>query len=443
MRALPILPILLGALLAPRLSPAQATPAAAVAPMPYSGGLNLSFLNGTFQYGINLAEVFQTGYQQTGGVTRQTSISGDLAYSTKNEQRPFSVVYTGGVQLTNQSNVNNTFFQSLALAQGYNTRDWTLGISDVVSYLPQSPTVGLSGIPGTGDLGLYPLEGVNTPSQSVLTYNSDRVSNSVSGTVSRRLSGRTSLSGDANYGLLHFFDQGALDTHQIGADVSVNHTFDARTSGGLVATYSIFSYSAGGDSSFQTRGFNARVQRQISRYLSASGSAGPLWIGSSSALGIPSRLSVSAALNVAYTRATYNAGLAYFRGTNGGSGVQPGAISDSVSAIFFRSFGRDWSASANVGYAHTGGLSNSPSAVNLGIPGYNTLGNISSVYFGGQVSRRLGERFSAFGSYNASHQSYDSTAGSGSISPYALNGLVQSFSLGISFFPRSVRLGQF
>ena len=435
------LPLLLAVLAVPCLARAQAAPTA-VAPLAYSG-LDLSFVSGTFQYGVNLSEIFQTGYLSNGDVSRQTSISGDLAYSTKSVKTPFALVYTGGAQFTNQSNVSNTFFQSLALSQGYNTRDWNLGISDLVSYLPQSPTVGLSGIPGTGDLGLYPLGGVNAPSQSVLTYNADRVSNTVAGSVSRRLSGRTSLSGDASYGLLHFFDNGTLDTRQINADVAVNRVIDARTSASLAANYSIFTYSAGANTSFQTRGLNVRVERQLSRALSASVGAGPLWISSSSSLAIPSRLSYSAAVSLNYTRRALNLGLAFSRGANGGSGVQPGAISDNLSAIAYRSFGRDWSASANVGYFHTSGLSDGPAPVNLGIIGYNTLGNIDGIFGGAQVSRRLGERFSAYAGYNGTSQSYSNSANATSVAPYALNGLIQTFSLGVSFFPRSVNLGRF
>ena len=347
------------------------------------------------------------------------------------------------MQLSNQSGVDTTFFQSLALAQGYNTRSWSLGVSDNVSYLPQSPTVGLSGIPGTGDLGLFPIDGANTPSQSVLTYNNNRVSNTVTGNISRRLTSRTSLSGDASYGILHFFGRGNLDTSQVGANALVSHSFDARTSGSLIASYSIYSYSAGGDSSYQSRGVSASVQRQVSRYLSASASGGPLWINSSSTLGIPSRLTVSAGLNLTYTRRNYNGGLFYSRNTNGGSGIQPGAITDSVGAVYYRSLGRDWSASTNLGYSRTDGLSQGPTAVNLGVLGFNTLGSVSSIYGAAQVSRRLGERFSVFGSYSGSSQSYDNAASLGSVSPYALNGVIQSFSVGLSFYPRSVHLGQF
>ena len=431
--------ILCATLLAPCFALGQAE-TAVIAPTSASG-LNLSFLNGTFQYGLNVSEIVQTGYLQNGDVSYQTNLSGDVAYSTRSEQRPFSLIYSGGVQITNQQNAGNSFFQSLALAQGYNTKNWQFGISDVVSYLPQSPTVGLSGIPGTGDLGLFPLEGVNSPSQSVLTYNETRVSNSVSGTASRRLSGRTYLGVDANYGLLHFFDQTALDTSQVGADVSLSRTFDARTSGALVASYSLFTYSTGGDASFQTRGISARVSRQLSRYFSASASGGPLWVDSSSSLGIPSRVSASASLSVLYTRRSYNAGLYYARGANGGSGIQPGAISDSIGATFFRSFGRNWSSSANVGYSHTAGLSQAPTAVSATLYPFANYGDFNSFYAGGQVSRRLGERFSAFAGYSASHQTHDNTPTVNS--PYALNGLLQSFSVGVSFFPRSVHLGQF
>ncbi len=436
------LPILLAALLPASLCLGQAEPTATIAPLSYSG-LDFSLINGTFQYGVNVGEIFQTGYLSNGDVSKQTNLSGDLAYSTKNEKTPFSAIYSGGVQITNQSGVGNTFFQSLALAQGYNTRDWTLGISDIVSYLPQSPTTGLSGIPGTGDLGLVPIEGVNTPSQAVLTVNSNRVSNSISGTLSRRLSGRTSISGDASYGLLHYFDSGTLDTHQIAADVAVNRVIDARTSASIAANYSIYTYSQGGDTSFQTRGLSVRAQRQLSRSLSASASVGPLWINSSAALAIPSRLSVSASLGLNYVHRDFTAGLSYARGANGGSGVQPGSISDTISAAVFRSFGRDWSLSGNLGYNNTSSLSTSATPANLGIYGFSPLANISGIYGGAQASRRLSEHFSAYASYNGTNQSYTTPINTAAVSPYALNGLIQSFSIGVSFSPRSVHLGRF
>ena len=186
------------------------------------------------------------------------------------------------------------------------------------------------------------------------------------------------------------------------------------------------------------------MQRQISHAPSPPPPA-PARSGSaaSSSLAIPSRLSYSALVSLNYTRHLLNAGLAFSRGANGGSGVQSGSLSDSLSAVVSRSFGRDWSLSGNAGYTHTSSLSQGPTPVDLGGYGNDTLGNIDGVFFGAQASRRLGERFSAFAGYSATHQSFGNQTNVAAVTPYALNGLIQSFSIGVSFFPRSVQLGRF
>src|SRR5467141_72236 len=47
----------------------------------------------------------------------------------------------------------------VAASQGYTARHWIFNVSDSFSFLPQSPTTGLSGIPGVGDLGSIPVQG--------------------------------------------------------------------------------------------------------------------------------------------------------------------------------------------------------------------------------------------------------------------------------------------
>ena len=61
------------------------------------------------------------------------------------------------------------------------------------------------------------------------------------------------------------------------------------------------------------------------------------------------------------------------------------------------------------------------------------------VYGGAQVSRRLSDSLSAFASYNLQHQSIDSSLASQN----AFSGFTQTFGIGITFSPRSTRLGQF
>lgn len=415
----------------------QATPTASVQTSP--SGLNLPAINGSFQYGLSAAEIVQKGFS-SGGVYASTSLSGDVAYTSKSEVHPLSLVYSGGFQFGNQSSSSTTYFQSLAASQGYITRGWVFSVSDVVSYLPQSPTVGLSGIPGTGDLGLNPVQNGLEPSQNILSVGNSRVSNSVSGAVERRIDAFTSVSGGASYGTLAFFGNGGLDSTQISANAGLNRRINGRSSASLSATYGTYRYSSlGSGGSFATKGLSAGYQRQLSRSLSVSASGGPAWIGSSSVLGIPSRLTFTAGAGLSYTVRIYNASVSYNRGINGGSGVQPGGISDSVVATLQRPFGTAWSASANLGYSRTQGLSNTPTPVNLSIAGLTTIGNYNSVFAGGQVSRRISRSFSGFGSYTALTQSYTLTQ----TSPVALNGIVQSFAIGVSYFPRSLHLGQF
>lgn len=415
---------------------AQATPTASV--QPSAIGLKLPTLNGTFQYGLSASEVIEDGYTN-GGVYAQTSLSGDVAYSSKSEVHPFSMLYTGGTQFGPQSGYGTTYYQSLALSQSYVTRSWVFGVSDLVSYLPQSPTVGLSGIPGTGDLGLSPVQNGLQPSQDIISIQNNRISNAISGNVERRLDAFTSLSGGASYGILHFFGNGGLDSSQISADVGVNRRINGRSSASLSATYGTFYYSSlGNGASFAIKGLSAGYRRQLSRSLSVSASGGPEWIGSSGVLGIPSRLTYTAGAGLSYSVRIYNASLGYSRAINGGAGVQPGGISDTISATLQRPFGTAWSVSGNAGYARTQGLTNSSTPVNLTLLGITSSGNYDSTYVGGQISRRLSRSFSAYGSYTAINQSYSQVG----ISPVALNGIVQTFALGISYFPRSLHLGQ-
>ncbi len=426
------------------LSYGQAT-ATASAPIATSG-INLGVVNGTFRYGATASESFQTGYGQNQDVSEQTNLSGSLIYATKSLKTPFSAIYTGGVLFSNQRNYGTNTFQSLAFSQGYVSKSWTLGVSDVVSYLPQSPTVGLSGIPGTGDLGLSPVLGVDTPAQNILTYNSDRVSNSVTGNASRSLTARTALTADVSYGILDYFDNSSLNTRQISGDLGLNHEIDARTSVGVGADYSVFTFGNylitgqnQGDASFTTRALSLRAQRQFTRALSGAVSVGPQWVNSSSKLGIPSRLGVYATASATYVRRFGTFGVSYSRGANGGSGVLPGAFSDSITGSASRAYGHNWALSGNIGYVRTTGLSSNLNPTLVVIPGVGSYGNFDSTFAGGQVTRRLTDAFSAFASYTAFNQTYGNVRNV----PGAVASLIQSFAVGVSWYPKSTNLGQF
>jgi len=422
----------------------QAVPAgvATITPGP-SNSPNLSALDGVVHYALSASEIVQLGYYGAGDVTNSSALSGDVAYTSKSTVRPYSLLFAGGILLPNQSGQGVSTFQNIAASQGYITRKWVFNVSDSFSFLPQSPTTGLSGIPGVGDLGVVPIQGpVEGPAGGVLSIGGNRLANSLSGSVERQITPATSISGSAAWSLLHFLTdagQGGLDNEQISGTVAVNRRLDQRSSVSLDAVYSVFSYSGEGagpdEPNFQTKGLNVSYQRTLSRTLSVNGSVGPQWVSSSNSALIPSMLNVAGSAGLLYSRRFTTASVNYLRGVNSGSGVLPGGLSDSVFASAGRTYGRDWAVSLSVAYTHTSGLTQLFTGTSLASTNeiYNT------VYGSAQVTRRFTPYLSGYLTYTAQNQS----ASYSLAAQNALLGTSQTFGVGITFSPRSTRLGQF
>jgi hypothetical protein len=126
--------------------------------------------------------------------------------------------------------------------------------------------------------------------------------------------------------------------------------------------------------------------------------------------------------------------VAYSRGVSGGSGVLPGANSDSVSGSLAHTYGRNWVASLNAGYSHTAGLTQQFTGGSL-VAKNSTY---DTVFGGAQLTRRINTYFSGYVSYFAQNQTNNF-----SLNQNAFNGTSQTFGIGVTFTPRSTRLGQF
>lgn len=416
---------------------AQALPASTMSP---SVGPSLPSVDGAFHYALRASEMSEFGNEGF-GTGNSASFSGDAAYNSTSTAHPFAMIYAGGLLLGNQYGGHVTTFQNLALSQGLVTGRWHLGVSDSVSYLPQTPTLGLSGIPGVGDLGTQSGDGPSSgPAGGVLTNNSTTVSNALSGSVERELSLRTSISGSGVWSMLRFPKGDGLENTMFSGDLGLNHRLDARDTISGTAIYSTFSYGGGIDLSMQTRGINAGFERILSSTLKMSVSAGPTWLSSSNSALIPSRVTVSANANLGYTHGFTMMSLGYSRGVNGGSGVQAGAISDNISASISRTYGRDWSASVSGNYTHSSGLVQNSALTGSLTSSFAYLSGTTNLTYGGvQVSRRWTDSLSAFATYNIQHQSIDDTL----TSQHAFSGLTQTLGVGISFSPHSTSFGQF
>jgi hypothetical protein len=398
-------------------------------------------LDGILHYALSASEVVQFGYYGPSETTYSTALSGDVAYTAKSETMPFSMVLAGGVLLPNGSGQGTSTFWNIGATQGLISRHWALNISDSFSFLPQSPTTGLSGIPGVGDLGAEPVQGpAQGPGGGVLSYSGNRVVNQLGGSAERQLGPATSISGAGSWSIIHFLDENAgLSSSGVTGSVALNRRLDGRSSASVNAEYATYSYNNTGLSApypdFQTKGINASYQRLMSRSISISLSGGPLWISSSNSSLIPSRLSAAGSASLNYNHGLITGSIGYSRGANAGSGVLPGAISDSVIGNLAHTFGRKWVTSADMGYSHSAGLTelsveSSPTPVN----------EVYDTVFGGvQVTRGFTPHLSGYASFTVQHQSSNYSLSTQN----AFNGTAQIFGVGITFTPRSTRLGQF
>lgn len=405
-------------------------------------GFSLPITDGLWHYALGASQMEQYGYYGPSRWTGTAALNGDLGYSSGSAKAPFNMMYAGGVLISESSGVNTTTYQNMAVSQGLMRGRWVFNLADSVSYMPQSPIGGFSGIPGAGDVGTVPNGGTGLgPTGGLLTYSGPRVGNGLSGSAELLLTGKTSASARGSWEILHFLDGDAdgYDTQDTSGEVALNHRIDARDTVAVNAVYSLFTFGKNeGGLNFETRGIDLVYSRLVSPSISVDISAGPQWLSSSDKALIPNSLNAAASVGLSYARGLSNARIGYSRGVNGGYGVQYGGLSDTVTASAGHGFGRTWQAGVNMAYMHTESLTQTGATPppGLSIP---LGGSFSTVFGGAQLSHRLSRSLSAYVTYAAQHQSYN-TAYTGT---NAFNGTSQTFAIGITYAPRSLRLGQF
>ena len=395
-------------------------------------GFSLPRVGGNLSYALNASELISGGFYNNAGATFGTDISGDVAYVSKSQFHPFSAVYDGGVLLAN-SGQPTTFFQSLSFSQILSTKRWNISLADTVSYLPDSPLGGLSGVPGVGDLGVDPIAIGPTSGIGILTDYGPRISNTTSGTVSRQLTRRVSAQATGVYSIQRFVGDNAnlaLDSTNEGGSAGVSYHFSARDSINGNYNYSNFSYT-GNQDAFSAQGATVEYSRQWSPRLTTDFYVGPQIVNGSNFAVSGTSVEIAAGANASYASRTTAYSATYSRGVNNGSGVIAGSFSDGISVAAHRRLGRAWSASGNVAF------SRSTSLPNFQLYAFESKG----VTLSAQVARNLGRYFSGFGSYSIQNQSVV-TPGNPAIASNAFNGFYQVLSLGISYSPRNIPLGR-
>ena len=395
-------------------------------------GFSFPTLSGTLQYSLTASEAISNGFYNNSGVASSTNFSGNVALITASQRHPFSMVYSGGTLIGN-SGQPSVYYQSLAFSQVATAGRWNFLFSDAVNYLPESPTVGLSGIPGVGDLGLNPVQVGDTTGLGILTTYGPRISNTAAATASRPITGSLTFQAGGTYSLLRYLGDTSsslaldgLDTTTVSGFAGLSYRIDARSSANVNYNFSRTSFS-GSPFTFISQGVSVGYMRRLTRQLTFNGSAGPQRVSSGSpALSGPS-LNLAASAGLTYAGKVLTQYLFYSRGVTNGSGVIPGATADSITYGVHRSFGRAWGLAGSVGYARTKSL---PTLT-------TTLFSSDGVTASGQVSRAIGRHFSAFGSYTLE----DQTIQNNTTALNAFSGLYQVFGFGITFSPNPIHLG--
>src|SRR5215469_2969983 len=370
--------------------------------------------NADLRYSIRYSETAEFG--GTLGNWHTIAPSASLDYANGRKRFPFSAEYAGGYTAALSGPAYSTgVFQHLLLSQGLNLRKWNFAINDDISYRPQSPTTGFSGIPGTGEpIGS---EAGLPPSQLILTLNTHALDNVAGGQLRHMLNYRSILNVEANHDLLHFPDSNGLDTSSAMASAGVDFRLGARTSLMTQYTFSQFSYSSY-DFHIRTNAVTAGFSKSWTRWFHTSAAVGPEWVNSSKNVFMPPSTGVTANADLGYQRRQTSVDLNYARQISAGSGYMFGSESDTVSASFSRELNRAFTFEMNGGYRQTSQLA--------------TAWNVSGAFGGVQASRRIGRNLNSFVNYTAMSQN-----SSMQVPTNVLNEMMQTLSCGIGFTKES------
>jgi hypothetical protein len=399
-------------LIASAAAKAQVVPA--VGPVP----MRVPMVSGTLRANLRYTQSAQ--FYGHDDVAQSASASGEVAYASPSQKRPFSLTYSGG-KMWNLSGTNGEsgYFQHLMASQGFLGRNWAFTIGDDVSYMPQAPTTGFSGIPGVGDLPSQ-----TTPSQTILTRNTRSIYNTVSPSYTHSLNHATSLSLSGSYAILRFPDGNGLetDTWQVGPQIT--RRLNALNSIFAEYSYSRFSYP-GYSITMETHAAQFGGLRKWNRRFTTSASAGPEWVQGSNRVQIPSSTGLQVNADASYQARSTTATVGYSQGTTGGAGaiMSFGTRSYDAMAGLSQQVGRDLSLSATGGYMRTREL--------------ELNGVTNSEYGGFSATRKLGRYFNVFANYTVTKQLSSSV-----LEANAIHGVSQYISFGIGYSPREIHFRQ-
>jgi hypothetical protein len=350
------------------------------------------------------------GLQESGntGWTSLNSITAGLKIHRQSGTSNMDINYLAGGLISNGSDSNNGLIQGLSFKEALSFRRSTLSFFDAFDYLPQSQFgfAGLGGIqlPGNGAIG-----GNFAPGQAVLTQGGKNLTNSFVTEFDESLTARTSLTFVGGYSLLHSTGSDLYDYGDATFQGGYNHQMSPKNTVGLSYAFTALRYS-NSNQSINTNTVAGSFGRRVTGRLGFQVSGGPQIVFSNLPItGTPNQTATSSGArfywsiqsSLQYQVGTTGLAVTYSHGVNGGAGVLPGSLADTVSASVNRPLTRTTNAALSFGYSHNTGINQTtPMPLNQS---YN------STFGGVTLNRALGPMLNVNLSYQAQYQSGGAT----------------------------------
>ncbi len=392
-------------------------------------GLTLGSLTGRkniVNLSVNVGQVFDSnpGIEGTqSDFEGATSLGATLNLQHPMRRGDLNLAYQAGAVFYNGHTATN-WFPQLNFSVPFALHRWTIQLAENLTYTPESSFgagLGFANF-GADSLGIGGLANGLTPSQSIYTPVSSRLSNTSSVQVQYGISPRSSWTAAVTYGLLHYLDSQTQslfqDSHQIDVRTGYNHSFTARDAVSVFydyATYTVDAQAGLLETQTDTHSVQLGYARRVTGRLTWSISGGPeIRSGTTGGQSADWTLSSTAQYRIRRNAVSFS----YFHGVAGGAGVYSGSDSHSLQLGVSRTMTRRMSAGLTGILTKTSNLYGS--------------GEFRSGSAGVQVTRTLGQRMSMYASYAFQRQ----VAG-GECTGILCSGLSrQTFGFGFSWSPR-------
>jgi hypothetical protein len=365
-----------------------------------------------FQVGFHVSETVDSnplGLSNASAWDLITDFGGHVDLQRVRSTSDLKLSYNGGGIVYDKYSQYDGFYQGLTVSDQIEYRSWTLHLTDQFSYLPESAfgfdTGGLAGVGGALG-GLNFLNPNVAPDQSILTLQSQRISNSAVAQATINTSARSSWTLNGTYGILHYMQAGYLQPSNYNAGVGYNYTLSPRNTLGVSYQLNLYRFSPG-ISSINDHVVLFTYGHTVTGRLAFHAGAGPEFdtFGSSSGPQPASRLqwSTNAGFTYQYDRTAIQA--SGYRGVSGGAGVFVGAETSGAQIGASRPVGRRWLLSGNVGYSISQTLSQTSDLI--GLTGLS--GSYQAWYVSASVARNIGRTNQIFVRYNLQRETTGGT----------------------------------